>query len=68
MSFEELGKCMMALGAYNSVNLDGGGSTTFFIRNTSEFADGRFEVRNWPSDNGGKERAVANGLLIVSNN
>lgn len=68
MSFEELGKCMMALGAYNSVNLDGGGSTTFFIRNTSEFSDGRFEVRNWPSDNGGKERAVANGLLIVSNN
>lgn len=68
MLFEELGKCMMALGAKYSVNLDGGGSTTFFIRNTPEFTDGRFEVRNWPSDNGGKERAVANGLLIISNN
>ncbi|MDO9634285.1 MAG: phosphodiester glycosidase family protein [Paludibacter sp.] len=68
MNFEELAKCMMALGAYNSVNLDGGGSTTFFIRNTPDFTDDRFEIRNWPSDNGGAERAVANGLLIISGN
>jgi len=68
MTFEELGQCLMAVGAYNAVNLDGGGSTTFFIRNTETFTDGRFEVRNWPSDNGGAERSVANGLLIISNN
>ena len=68
MTFEELGQCMMALGAYNSINLDGGGSTTFFIRNTPEFTEGRFELRNWPSDRGGSERAVANGLLIISDN
>lgn len=68
MTFEELGKFMMALGAFNSVNLDGGGSTTFFIRNTPDFTEDRFELRNWPSDNGGAERAVANGLLIISSN
>jgi len=68
MSFEELGKCMLALGAYNSVNLDGGGSTTFFIRKTAGFEDNKFEIRNWPTDNGGAERSVADGLLIISKN
>lgn len=66
INYEDMGKCMKALGAHNSINLDGGGSTTFFIRNTPDFADDRFEIRNWPSDNGGRERAVANGLLIIS--
>ncbi|SFU68230.1 Predicted protein [Porphyromonadaceae bacterium KHP3R9] len=66
MSYEELGKCMKALGAYNAINLDGGGSSTFFIRRSAGFEDNRFEIRNWPTDNGGKERAVANGLLIIS--
>lgn len=66
MLFEELGQCLKALGAANGINLDGGGSTTFFIRNTPAFTESRFELRNWPSDNGGKERAVANGLLIIS--
>lgn len=66
MEFEELGKCMKALGSHNSINLDGGGSTTFFIRNTPAFDTDRFEIRNWPTDNGGKERSVANGLLIIS--
>lgn len=68
MTFEELGQCMLALGAYNSVNLDGGGSTTFFVRKTPDFSDDRFEIRNWPSDNGGAERPVADGLLLISNN
>ena len=66
MAYEELGKCMKALGAYNAINLDGGGSTTFFIRNTPEFTENRFEIRNWVYDNGGQERAVANGLVIIS--
>jgi exopolysaccharide biosynthesis protein len=65
MKYTELGQCMVALGAYNAINLDGGGSTTFFLRNTPNFTDGRFEVRNWPFDRGGAERAVANGLLII---
>jgi hypothetical protein len=66
MTFSELGQCMYALGAHESVNLDGGGSTTFFIRNTPGFTPDRFELRNWPSDRGGEERAVANGLLIIA--
>lgn len=68
MTYTELGKCMKALGAYNAINLDGGGSTTFFRRKTPDFSEDRFEIRNWPSDNGGKERPVANGLLIISQN
>lgn len=66
MNYESLGKCMKALGAHNAVNLDGGGSSTFFVRNTPTFAADRFEIRNWPTDNGGEERAVSTGLLIIS--
>ncbi|MDR0692040.1 MAG: phosphodiester glycosidase family protein [Prevotellaceae bacterium] len=66
MAYGEMGQCLKALGAENGINLDGGGSTTFFIRNTPDFTATRFEIRNWPSDDGGKERAVANGLLIIS--
>ena len=65
MQYEELGKCMSALGAYNAINMDGGGSSTFFTRNTDDFSEDRFALRNWPFDRGGEERAVANGLLII---
>ena len=65
MMFSEMAQFMRAMGAYNSINLDGGGSTTFFVRNTPDFTEGRFEIRNWPSDRGGEERPVANGLLII---
>lgn len=61
MNYQDLGKILGALGAYEAINLDGGGSTTFFTRDAD-----RFILRNWPSDNGGVERPVANGLLIVS--
>lgn len=66
MTYEELSKCMIALGAENALNLDGGGSTSFFVRKTPDFSPGRFQLRNTPSENGGEERAVANGLLIIS--
>lgn len=66
ISYAQMGEIFIALGAYDAINLDGGGSSTYFIRNTPEFADDRFQLRNWPSDNGGQERAVANGLLIIS--
>lgn len=65
MNYGELSQCMYALGAYNAINIDGGGSTTFFRRNADDFSAGRFEIRNRPSD--GTERPVANGLLIISN-
>lgn len=66
MSYEELGKCLKALGAYDAINLDGGGSSTYFKRSTADFSIDRFQLRNWPSDNGGAERAVANGLLLIA--
>lgn len=66
MKYENLAIILKALGAHNAINLDGGGSTTFFIRNSPGFDAKRFEIRNWPTDNGGKERAVANGLLVIS--
>ena len=66
MNYDDLAKFMKALGAYDAINLDGGGSSTFLIRNTPEFTEGRFVFRNWPTDNGGEERPVANGLLIIS--
>lgn len=66
MNYDDMAKVMSALGAYDAINLDGGGSSTFFVRNTPGFEEGRFVLRNWPYDNGGYERAVANGLLVIS--
>ena len=64
----DLAKCMQSIGAFTAINLDGGGSTTFYVRDKklADDDEGRFVVRNWPSDNGGLERSTANGLAIVS--
>jgi hypothetical protein len=56
MSLDELAEYMSALGAYQAVNLDGGGSTTMVLRG---------KVANKPSDTTG-ERAVTNALLVLS--
>jgi uncharacterized protein YigE (DUF2233 family) len=55
MTINELANLMLSLGAYNAVNLDGGGSSTMVIHN---------HVVNSPSDPGG-ERSVANALFAV---
>ncbi|MFV0471581.1 MAG: phosphodiester glycosidase family protein [Paludibacteraceae bacterium] len=55
-STKELAELMLSAGAYEAVNLDGGGSSCLFVRN--------FGSMNTPSD--GSERAVANGIYIVS--
>lgn len=68
MRYAEMGAVMKALGAKNAINLDGGGSSTFIIHKIAGFEDGRFAIRNWPYDNGGVEREVANGLLVVTDN
>ena len=68
LRYAEMGAVMKALGAKNAINLDGGGSSTFIIRKIAGFEDGRFAIRNWPYDNGGVEREVANGLLVVTDN
>lgn len=56
--YEHLGKMFKALGAYNALNLDGGGSSTFVVKENDAFV-----IRNKPSDD--KERAVVNGLAII---
>lgn len=68
MRYAEMGAVMKALGAKNAINLDGGGSSTFIICKIAGFENGRFAIRNWPYDNGGVEREVANGLLVVTDN
>ncbi len=56
MSLPELTNYMLSLDIFQAINLDGGGSSAFLLRD---------KVANRPSDNGG-ERAVAN-LLAVFN-
>lgn len=56
VTVEELGKIMIGLGAYDGMNLDGGGSSTMWVKGKG--------VVNAPSDGG--ERVVANHLGIHS--
>jgi len=56
MNFSQMADFLLSLGAWNAINLDGGGSTTMVING---------KVVNSPSDRTG-ERPVANSLQIVS--
>ncbi len=55
MTLSELADALIALGASEAMNLDGGGSSTLWIRGT---------VVNYPSDASG-ERAVGNALFVL---
>lgn len=55
MRLGELAGELLALGALDAMNLDGGGSTTMVVRD---------RVRNSPSD--GAERPVSDGILVFS--
>ncbi len=57
----ELAYLMAELGAWNAINMDGGGSTAMVLRDGQT---GDLEVINTPSDGG--ERRIHNGLGIVS--
>ncbi|SHH48573.1 phosphodiester glycosidase family protein [Tepidibacter thalassicus] len=61
MSELELANLMIELGAYNAVNLDGGGSTTLVSKS---FADPEIKVINYPSD--GFLRKVINSIGITT--
>jgi len=50
------GELFKAVGAWNAVNNDGGGSSVMFVNNQ--------QIVNRPS--GGVERAVGNGVLVIS--
>lgn len=54
-SLHECGEVFLALGAYNGINLDGGGSSIMIVNK---------EIMNSPSD--GKPRPVGNGCLVYS--
>ena len=54
MTLAELAQLMLRLGCTDAVNLDGGGSTTFWTQ---------WLTLNKPSD--GAQRTVANGLLVI---
>lgn len=55
MRLDELAEELIAMGAVEAMNLDGGGSSTMVVNDA---------VRNVPSD--GSERQVSDGLLIFS--
>lgn len=55
MSLPELAQAMVDLGCTEALNMDGGGSSVLWVRGS---------VLNRPSD--GRERSVANGLLVFS--
>ncbi|HVX38654.1 MAG TPA: phosphodiester glycosidase family protein [Gemmatimonadaceae bacterium] len=62
MTLREMGALMLALGARDAINLDGGGSTTMVVAEPG--AGGALRVVNHPSDKGG-ERTVGDALAIV---
>lgn len=55
MTLEELADAMIALGAYEAMNFDGGGSTALVVRDS---------IVNAPSDTSG-ERAVGNVVAVT---
>ncbi len=58
LTLTELAECMKRLGADHALNLDGGGSTTFVVRDENN----EFQAINRP---GGTLRKVGNGLVIL---
>lgn len=58
LNLHEVQQFLLDLGCVNAINLDGGGSSTMWLK-----AEG---IVNFPSDSIG-ERAVANALLLVNN-
>ncbi len=62
MTLTELTYFMISMGAYDAINLDGGGSTTMVAKNAS----GQLAVVNTPSD--GSLRKVTNGIGVTPRN
>ena len=60
-SLADLAEMFSSMGCSDAINLDGGGSSTFVLKNSK----GEFIVENSPS--AGALRAVANGFLVIEN-
>lgn len=61
VTLTELARMMRTLGAYNALNLDGGGSSTLLAREPGARS---LRLENSPSD--GAEREVPNGLALTA--
>ncbi len=61
VSQKELAELLIELGAYNAINLDGGGSTEMIVRPLGEKD---LSIVNEPS--GGFERRIMNGLAVLN--
>ncbi|GIP37033.1 hypothetical protein J31TS4_03130 [Paenibacillus sp. J31TS4] len=62
MTYVEQAAYLQSLGAVNAINIDGGGSSTYYVR---EPGDVHPTLQNRPSD--GAERPVGNSLMILAN-
>lgn len=67
MTIPELSEFLKNLGAEYALNLDGGGSTSMWIRNATKTGIVNYPSDNFEFDHEG-ERSVANALLIVPSN
>lgn len=61
MRLDELGRLLLALGAQDAINLDGGGSTAMVVRRPGSYS---LRVVNRPSDKGG-ERPVGDAIAVI---
>ena len=59
-SYNALQRLLKGAGAYEGINLDGGGSSSYVI-----LQNGSFALRNKPGNSDNAEREVMNGLAIV---
>ena len=67
-TYHDAAKILLAAGAYNAINLDGGGSTTFVQKiSDNGTSSSHYKVNNKPAEKDGSStvRAVVNGLAIV---
>lgn len=67
MNYPDMQKILLALECETALNIDGGGSSTFVVRNvpfSTYGSNAPLYVRNMPSD--GTERAIGPGLAILA--
>lgn len=62
VSYEPLARILKAAGAADAINLDGGGSSTYVVRESN----GSYTKHNKPGNSGRMERLVVDGLAIAT--
>ena len=64
LTLPHLASMMKAVGCYNAINIDGGGSTTLIIRKVNDGGKPTFPILNTPADDR-VPRKVTNSMLII---